>query len=173
MLGIEPTAMRQWLPVTRLAVGEGDDDAVALAAHGLRAGPGQDLHAAAAERLLQHLGGVRVLAGQHPVAAGDEDDLGAERQVGRGELRPGDAGADDDEALGQLGQVVQLAPVEDPLAVGHGGVQPARGGADGEQHGSPPRSTRVLPSGAVDLDVGAAVAAGGARHEPALALARR
>ena len=47
--------------------------------------------------------------------------LHAHGQVGAGELGAGHAGADHDQVLGQLGQVVDLAPVEDPLAVGHGG----------------------------------------------------
>ena len=37
--------------------------------------------------------------------------------VGAGELGPGDARADHDEVLGQLGQVVDLLPGQDPLAV--------------------------------------------------------
>ena len=58
----------------------------------------------------------------------------AHGQVGAGELGAGDAGADHDQVLGQLGQVVDLAPVEDALAVGHGGGQHPRGGAGGDQH---------------------------------------
>ena len=62
---------------------------------------------------------VGVLAGQHPVARGDQHDLAAEAEVGVGQLGAGDARADDDELLGQLLQVVDLLPGEDALAVGH------------------------------------------------------
>ena len=118
----------------RAAVGERDDHAVAVAAHRLRPRLREDLHAALGEDVLQHGGGVGVLARQHPVAAGHERDLGAHLDVGRHELRPGDAGADDDQVLGQLGEVVELAPGEDALAVGLGVVEHARGGAGGDQH---------------------------------------
>ena len=82
--------------------------------------PAEHLHAATAEDVLEHLGGVGVLAGEHAVARRDEDDLGAERVVGRRELGAGDAGADDDQPLRQLVEVVDLLPGEDPLAVGLG-----------------------------------------------------
>jgi hypothetical protein len=45
-------------------------------------------------------GGVGVLAGQHPVAAGDQRDVDAEGEVGAGELGAGDAGADHDQLVG-------------------------------------------------------------------------
>ena len=79
-------------------------------------------------------GGVGVLAGQHPVAGGDEHDLGPQPEVGLGELGTGDAGADDDQPLGQGVEVVDLLPGEDALAVGAGGVHDARAGAGGDQH---------------------------------------
>ena len=44
-------------------------------------------HPAPGEHLLQHRRGVGVLAREHPVAAGDQGDLDAEREVGAGELR--------------------------------------------------------------------------------------
>src|SRR5207253_5886737 len=46
---------------------------------------------------------------------------------------PGDAGADHDQVPGQLGQVVQLAPGEDALAVGFGAGEHAGQGAGGDQ----------------------------------------
>ena len=76
------------------------------------------LHAAPLEDLLDQRGGVGILPRQHPVAAGDEDDVGAERGVRAGELGTGDPGADDDQALGQRVEVVELGPGEDPLTVG-------------------------------------------------------
>ena len=99
------------------------------------AGAGHDVHAAAPEDVLQHGGGVRVLAGQHPVAGGDEGDLGAERLVGAGELGAGDAGADHDQLLGELVEVVDLRPVQDALAVGQRVRDLARVAAGGDQHG--------------------------------------
>src|SRR5690606_7877739 len=115
------------------AVGELDLDAVPDAADGGGAGAGQDGHAAAAEDVLDELGGVLVLPGQHPVAAGDEGDGHAEAVVGAGELGAGDAGADDDEVLGQLGEVVHLRPGEDALAVRLRVRQDAGGGARGDE----------------------------------------
>ena len=98
------------------------------------------------EDLLQQLGGVAVLAGQHPLAAGHQGDLAAHGEVGAGELRAGDAGPDDDQVLRQLGQVVELPPVEDPLAVRLGAGHDARVGAGGDEHHvgrrSPPGARR-------------------------------
>ena len=87
VLGMEPTQTRQWLPVTLRAVAEGDHDAVVGALHRLGAGAGEHRHAAAFENVLQDLGGVRVLARQHLVAAGNQGDLGAQAVVGGGEFR--------------------------------------------------------------------------------------
>src|SRR6185437_16684597 len=58
---------------------------------------------------------------------------GAHLDVRRHELRPGDPRADDHQVLGQLGEVVQLAPGEDALAVGLGVVEDAGGGAGGDE----------------------------------------
>ncbi len=85
--------------------------------------------------LLEHLGGVGVLAGQHPVAAGDQRDVDAERVVGAGELGAGDARPDDDQVGGRLVERVDLLPGQDPLPVGHGRVERARRGAGRQQHG--------------------------------------
>ena len=54
-------------------------------------------------------------------------------EVAGGELGAGDAGADDDEVLGHLVEVVDVAPVEDPLAVGLGAGQHPRVGAGGDE----------------------------------------
>ena len=87
------------------------------------------------EDLLEHLGGVGVLSRQHPVARGDEGDRHAGLEVPGGELRAGDAGADDDEVLGHLLELVDVAPVEDPVVVGLGAGQHARVGAGGDEDG--------------------------------------
>ena len=73
-------------------------------------------------------------------------------EVGVGELRAGDAGADDDEVLGQLGQVVELAPVEDALAVGLGALDDARARARWRAARRRPRPSSVAVVGDVDLD---------------------
>ena len=52
----------------RAAVGQGHRDDVAVAGHRLHAGLRQHVHAAPRRDLLEHRGGVGVLAGQHPVA---------------------------------------------------------------------------------------------------------
>src|SRR5699024_1061405 len=51
-------------------VGEFHLHAVAPAAHRFGAGAGQDVHATAFEHSFDHIGGVRVLPGQHAVPAG-------------------------------------------------------------------------------------------------------
>ncbi len=93
----------------------------------------EHLHAALAEDVLDDRGGVGVLAGQHPVAGRDEDDLRAEAEVGLRELGAGDAGPDDDDALGQLVEGVDLLPGQDPLAVGAHRVHDPGCGAGGEE----------------------------------------
>ena len=84
--------------------------------------PAQDLHPAAPEHVLDDRRGIGVVARQDVLARGDEDDLGTQPEVCLGELGAGDAGSDDDEPLGQLGELVDLLPGEDPLAVGHRGL---------------------------------------------------
>ena len=84
-----------------------------------RPGAVHHLHAASAEDVLDDGRRVGVLAGQHPVARGDQHDLAAEAEVGVRQLGAGDAGADDDQLLGQLLQVVDLLPGEDALAIRH------------------------------------------------------
>ena len=71
--------------------------------------------------------GVGVLVRHDPVPAGDQGDLDPHREVRAGELGAGHAGADDDQVLRQLGQVVDLAPGQDALAVRHGGRAAPRG----------------------------------------------
>ena len=114
----------------------------------------EHLHAALGEDVLDDLGGVGVLTGQHAVARGDEDDLRAQAEVGLGELGAGDARPDDDEPLGQGVEVVDLLPGEDALAVGAGGVRDPRGGAGRDEHdvglellGARPTSRRAPRSG--------------------------
>ncbi len=115
------------------AVLEPDDDAVGGPFDRRHPRAPEDLHPALGEHVLDDGGGVGVLAGQDPVARGDEDDLRAEAEVGLGELGPGDAGAHDDEPLGELLEVVDLLPGEDPLAVGACRVHDARRGAGGDE----------------------------------------
>ena len=139
-------------------VTEGDHYAVVRSFHGFRAGTGQDAHAAALEDFLQHLRGVGVRTGQHPVAAGNQGDLGAQAVVGGGEFGTGHAGSHHDEFLGKLVEVVDLGPVEDAFAVGPGRGQFPRMRTHGQQDG-----VRFHGFGAVggqDLD-------GVAVHEPA------
>ena len=105
---------------------EAHDDTVGGALDRRHPRAAEHLHAPLGEDVLDDLGGVGVLAGEHPVARGDEHDLGPEPEVGLGELGTGDAGADDDEPLGQGVEVVDLLPREDALAVGAGGVHDPR-----------------------------------------------
>ena len=133
MLGTEPTVISACEPVTvRPSASVTTTPSPSRRTDSARA-CGEDLHTALGEDVLQHGGGVGVLAGEHPVAAGHERDPGAHLDVGRHELRPGDAGPDDDQVLGQLGEVVELAPGEDALAVGLGVVEDAGGGAGGDE----------------------------------------
>ena len=174
MAGIAPTATRQCEPAIFAPVGEGRDHPVLGALDGVGAGAVEHVHAAALEHVLEDGRRVLVLAGQHLVPGGHEGDLGPEAPVGRGELRAGHAGADHDHVLGDLGEVVDLLPVEDPLPVRLRGGQLAREGADGEQHGL--RVEGVLqPVLAGDLHAGGAQQPAGARDhlhphplEPAL-----
>ena len=135
-----------------------------------------DHRAPALEDLSMHLGGVGVLAGQHPIAAGDQRDLRAQRAVRGGELRPGDPRADDDQMARQLLQVVELAPVEDPLTVRlaagkHPGRHPAPAGRRRSRTGAP----RLVPPRADAHRPGARAADRGrrSRRPPRAAAARR
>ncbi len=71
---------------------------------------------------------------QDLVAAGHHGDLDAEFGVRVAELRARHAGPDDHEMFGKLGEVVELAPVEDALAVGHRRRQHPRARAGGDEH---------------------------------------
>ena len=131
--GTMPTVIRQWLPVTvrpsaRVTVTLSRSRLTAL-----RPGPAEHRHAAAAEHVLDQVGRVLVLLRQHPVPGGHQRDPRAERLVGAGELGPGDAGADHDQVPGQLGQVVELPPGQDALAVGFGAGEHAGQRAGGDQ----------------------------------------
>ena len=94
----------------------------------------QQVHPAPDEHVLEHGRGVGVLAGQHPVAARDQGDPAAEREVGTGELRTRDARADHDQVVGQIGEVVHLLPGEDPFAVGLRLGRDAWRGSGGQQY---------------------------------------
>jgi hypothetical protein len=111
-----------------------DPDPVGGAGDRLRAGVLDQRDAAGDQGVLQHGGGVGVLVRQDLVAAGHHRHLHPELGVGVDELRAGDAGADDHQMLGQLVQVVELAPVQDPLTVGFGAGQDPRAGAGGDEH---------------------------------------
>ena len=82
---------------------------------------------------------------QDLIAAGDNRHRNAQFGVGVDELGASDAGADHDKVLGQLLQVIELAPVQDSLAVGLGVGQHPRAGAGGDQHDVGPQ----LADGAV------------------------
>ena len=83
----------------------------------------------------------------------------AEGEVRRRELRAGHAGADHDQLVGHLVEVVDLLPGQDPLAVGLRGGQDPRRGTGGDQDGvgvegllaarraSRPRPARGRPGG--------------------------
>ena len=133
-------------------VGERHGHHVTGAGHGLHPGAREHVHPAAGEHLLEDLGGVGVLAGQHPVAAGDQGDRDAEGEVAGRELGAGDAGADHDQLGRHLVEVVDLFPGQDPLAVRLRGGQGARRGAGGDQDGV--RLERLVaghhPCGAVE-----------------------
>ncbi len=129
VFGTEPDGEQRVRALDGAAVDERHDDAVGGALDGGRPRLVEHLHAALAEDVLDDGGGVGVLAGQHPVAGRDEDDLRAEAEVGLGELGAGDAGPDDDEVLGQLVEGVDLLPGEDALAVGLRIVSMTRGAA--------------------------------------------
>src|SRR5699024_9738155 len=116
-----------------LAGGERHHDPVVGAPRGLGTGAGAHGDAAAAEGLLEHVGGLRIGAGQHLVSRGDQGDLAAQGPVRARELGTGHAGADDDQVLGQGVQLVQLGPVQDPLAVAGGAVQLPGASPDREQ----------------------------------------
>jgi hypothetical protein len=130
-------------PGQRPAVGKRDHDAVPLAAHRFGPGPAEHVHATAAEHVLDDDRGVLVLVRQHPVPRRHQRDLGTERLVGAGELGAGHPGPDDDQPLGQLGEIIDLAAGEDPLPIRSGvrqfpGVSPCRDQHDvGSDRGSP------------------------------------
>ena len=132
-VGHRPDGHQRVAGFDHAAVGEEDLDALFGALDAVGARLLRDGRAALREDLLEHGGGVGVLVREHAVAAGDDGDLDAHLGVGGRELGAGDAGADHGEVLGQLLQLVELAPVEDALAVGHRAGQDARGGAGGDQ----------------------------------------
>ena len=118
----------------RATVAEAHDDAVLVVLHRVGAGVLDQRHPALAECLLQHLRGVGVLVRKHAVPAGDHGDLDAHLGERGDELGTGHTGTDDHQVRGQLGEVVQLTPVEDPLAVGLRTGENAGAGAGGHEH---------------------------------------
>ena len=89
VLGTDPTASRQWLPSTERPSSSVDHDTRTIGGtpHGGRPRAVEHLHAAPAEHVLDHLGGVGVLARQDPVAAGDERRPGSPGPGSRGRAR--------------------------------------------------------------------------------------
>ena len=130
-----PTVSRQCEPRTTRPSVSVTCHPVAVALDRGGPGPAEHGHAPAPEHLLDDHRRVDVLVRQHPGPGGHQRHLGAQRLVGAGELGPGHAGADHDQLFGDLGQVVQLAPVQDPLAVGHRIGQHPGVRAHGQQHG--------------------------------------
>ena len=104
------------------AVGERHRDHVAVAGHRLHPG----LATAPSSRggsstSSSTCGGVGVLAGQHPVAGGDQGDRDAEGEVRAANSAPVTPEPTTTRLVGHLGEVVDLLPGQDPLAVGLGG----------------------------------------------------
>ena len=135
VLGIEPSASRQCEPVTvRPSVSVTVTSSPSRVTDSIR-----DLESTSMPRRLSTSSRTCAASasspGQHPVARGDQHHLDAEGVVGTGELRAGDAGADHDQLRGALGEVVDLLPGEDALAVRLGGRQGARCGAGGQEYG--------------------------------------
>ena len=136
MLGTEPSARMQCEPstvrpsvsvtVTAVAVIGSTDSIRELRQH---------VHAASGQHLLEHRGRVGVLAGQHPVAAGDQGDRGC-RARGSAEANSAPVTPEPTtiSSVGHLVEVVDLLPGQDPLAVGLRGRQRPRRGAGGDQH---------------------------------------
>src|ERR1019366_9300916 len=100
------------------AVGQGHGDVIAVPADRLRPRPAEHGHAAAAEHVLDQAGRVLVFLREHPVPRGHQRDARAEGLVGAGELGPGDTRTDHDQIAGQFGEVIELPPGQDALAVG-------------------------------------------------------
>src|SRR5690606_10376362 len=98
-------------------------------------GLGNNVDAVLLESIFQYASRVSILAWQHAVTRGNQGDLCSQQVVGRSELSTGHTGTNDDQVLGHLVHVVDLGPVEDPLAVRLRGRQLTRVGAYGNQHG--------------------------------------
>ena len=97
----------------------------------------QEGDAASEERVLEHRGNFGVLDREHLLARHEQRDLRPERVEEVRELHAGDAGADHDRVLGDLGRRIGVAGGEDPLAVdgdevGYPGPRP---GADHHEVG--------------------------------------
>ena len=129
-----PHGQQRVRPGDLAAVLEPDEHAVGGALDGRHPRPAEHLHPALGEDVLDDLGGIGVLAGEHPVAGGDEHDLRAQPEVGLGQLGAGDARPHHDEPFGQGVEVVDLLPGEDALAVGARRVHDPRAGTGGDEH---------------------------------------
>src|SRR5699024_1563801 len=140
--GIPPMAISTWLPAIASPAGSvtatpssarraASARARERAVTPRRPGPPRD--AAAADALLGPVGGLRLGAGPRLVSRGDQGALAAQGPVRARELGTGHAGAADDQVLGQGVQLVQLGPVQDPLAVAGGAVQLPGASPDREQ----------------------------------------
>ena len=100
------------------AVLRGDQDVAVLGAvDGFHAAVLFQFDAALAQHGLKDVGRVGVVMRQNAVTGGNHGDLHAQLSEGGDELGAGHAGADDDEVLRKLGEVVYLLPGEDALAV--------------------------------------------------------
>ena len=134
MFGTDPTVISAWLPSTQRPSVILTTTPSVTTGHRLGAGILDERDAALGEHLLEHGGRVGVLVRQDLVAAGDHGHVDAEFGVGVDELRARHAGADHDEVVGQVGEVVELAPGQNPLAVRTGVGQHAGTGARRDQH---------------------------------------
>ena len=104
------------------------------AQHRIGAGVFDQRHAAFGEHLFEHRGGVGVLVRQDLIAAGHHRHGDTEFGVGIAELCAGDTGAHDHQVFGQFSEVVELAPVEDSLAVRLGAGQHPGPRAGSDEH---------------------------------------
>ena len=91
-------------------------------------------HAATLKDVLQHTGCVLVLAGKHTVTRRHQGHLRTQAVICRGELRTGHTRTNHNQLLGNLGEVVQLSPGQDALAVRHTGRHFTRMRTHRQQH---------------------------------------
>ena len=111
-----------------------DEDAIVDPLNRARAGVVQQGATSRGEHLLQNLSRVWIFTGQHPVATGHQRHRHPEFGVAARELRPGDAGSDNHQPLRQGGEVIDVAPGQNPLTIGSRRGQYPRRGPGAEQH---------------------------------------